>query len=102
MGDFGVNDHIINNNDKRNNDMNMTAIKDSVAFLEPRDRASLAKWIISTLDSAGESNADKSKNDRAWRREVRMRVDDIRDGRVQMIDSQTLWDELLSEYETQN
>lgn len=77
--------------------MNMAAIKDYVAFMNPQDRASLAQWIISTLDSTDESN-----NDEAWRREVRMRVDDIKTGRVQMIDSQTLWNELLSGYETTN
>lgn len=74
--------------------MNIAEIKENVALLPAQDRASLAQWILTNLDIATEKD-----DDIAWRQEVRLRVEEVKTGKVEMIDSHEMWNELLSSYE---
>ena len=73
--------------------MNIADLKKDVAQLPSQDQATLAQWIITNLDSANEDV------DAAWRKEVRSRVKEIKTGKVEMIESQHMWEDLLSSHE---
>jgi len=76
--------------------MKISELKKDIKQLSVQDRAALAQWIILNLDDIEE---DEHAVDAEWRREVRTRVNDIRDGKVKMIPSEEMWKDLLSRYD---
>ncbi len=75
--------------------MNLNEIKKNINQLPIPERASLARWIILNLEETSEAE----DVDKAWRIEVRKRVDEIKSGKVKMISSEDVWKDLLSGYD---
>ena len=74
--------------------MNLSKVKNSIMQLPVQDRTSLALWIIINMDDIQDNPNDI---DSAWRSEIRKRVYEIKSGKVNMIPSEELWKDLLSE-----
>lgn len=75
--------------------MYLAEIKNSINQLAPDDRAALARWIISNLDQMAE---ESDAVDIAWRQEIRERVGLICAGEAKMISSESMWQDILSNY----
>ena len=70
-------------------------IKKEIANLSLLKRAQIAHWVISSLDDI---NEPQDEIDNAWRAEIRIRVNDIKTGKVKMIPSSEMWEDLLGNY----
>lgn len=70
-------------------------IKKEIANLSLLKRAQIAHWVISSLDDI---NEPQDETDNAWRAEIRIRVNDIKTGKVKMIPSSEMWEDLLGNY----
>ena len=75
--------------------MSIVDIKNGVSRLSAKEQAALAYWIITNLDGV----ADKDVSiDAAWRQEVRLRVNAIKTGKVEMIPAAEMWNDILGNY----
>lgn len=73
----------------------MAEIKNSINQMAPNERAALARWIISNLDQMAE---ETDGVDIAWRQEIRERVGRISIDKAEMISSESMWQDILSNY----
>jgi len=71
------------------------SIKNEITKLSQPQQMQIAFWIISDLDDV---NDNQNAVDAAWRAEVKTRVNDIKSGKVKMIKSSEMWNELLENY----
>ena len=76
--------------------MELSTLKNNIKTLPLKERADLAKWIISHLD---EDDPSQKEVDTAWRKEIRKRISDIKSGKVKMISANDMWKEILSAHE---
>jgi putative addiction module component (TIGR02574 family) len=75
--------------------MSIGDIKEEVSRLSTKEQAALAYWIIHGLEAVTE---DEDVVDTAWRKEIRARVEAIKSGKVQMIQAEKMWKDILSDY----
>jgi len=75
--------------------MNVADIKEGLSHLSVKEQAALAYWIIHNLEAFTE---DEDVIDVAWRKEVRLRVEAIKSGKVQMVPAEEMWKDILGGY----
>lgn len=71
-------------------------IKKEVTHLSLHEQAELARWLILNLDDAQIEN--ENEIDAAWRKEIRSRVNEIKENKIAMIPSEKMWKDLLENY----
>ena len=76
--------------------MKISELKKDIKQLSAQERASLAQWIIQDLDDIED---DEHIFDTEWHTEVRIRINEIRNGKVKMIPCEKIWKDLLSGYD---
>ena len=69
------------------------SIKKEVTHLSLQEQAELARWIILKLDDVQFEKEDEI--DAAWRKEIKSRVNEIKENKVAMIPSEKMWKDLL-------
>ena len=67
--------------------MGIVDIKKDISKLSIQAKASLATWIITNMDEVIENESDV---DAAWRHEIRLRIEEIRTGKVKMIPAEDI------------
>jgi putative addiction module component (TIGR02574 family) len=67
-------------------------LREEALRLAPEDRARLASELISSLDALDE--VDQASVDAAWADEVHQRMDDVRTGRVSLVEGDQVFQEL--------
>ncbi len=76
--------------------MDISELRKDIQQLPVHQRAGLAHWIMRNLD---ESDGDENEIDAAWRREIRSRLAEIKEGSVRMVPSEEMWKEFQNDYE---
>jgi len=71
----------------------MDNIKREVIQLSLSERAELIRWFILKLDD--DQFEDEDEVDAAWRKEIRSRMNEIKENEVEMIPSKKMWKDLL-------
>jgi len=76
--------------------VNIADIKKDISQLPIQEKSALANWIISDIDE--EAIRKENDLDATWRHEIRLRVEEIKTGKVKMIPAEDMWKDLLHSY----
>lgn len=66
--------------------MNVAQVEQALLALDRRDRAAVIQRGLRSLD-AEDADVDQGEIDAAWRTELRRRIDEIKSGKVELLDA---------------
>jgi len=76
--------------------MSLAEVEQAFFALDRRDRAALIHRGLQTLD-AEEAQGEQGEVDAAWRDELRRRIDDIENGKVELLDADEVHAQIRAE-----
>ncbi|MBX3103777.1 MAG: addiction module protein [Microbacteriaceae bacterium] len=66
--------------------MTITEVEQALLSLDRRERAEVLHRGIRSLEEDDQTSSDQAEVDSAWRSEIRRRIDDIEDRKVELLD----------------